>query len=136
MLVLMVFVQWVMYLFFSVYNVCGAEFGVSVCVVLKLADLCVCEISQSQHQLAQGTLTYAQLLVFEGFVMVCVGVASLRCFQNLMALFGCFRRRGYWPNSALHPLFGVFVWTRSILYRNLNVEFRSGVFPNLRSQIL
>jgi len=48
---------------------------VSVCVcVLKLADLCVCEISQSQHQLAQGTLTYAQLLVFEGFVMVCVGV--------------------------------------------------------------
>ncbi len=29
---------------------------VSVCV-LKLADLCVCEISQSQHQLAQGTLT-------------------------------------------------------------------------------
>ncbi len=36
--------------FFSVYNVCEC-----VCV-LKLADLCVCEISQSQHQLAQGTL--------------------------------------------------------------------------------
>ncbi len=74
--------------------------------VLKLADLCVCEISQSQHQLAQGTLTYAQLLVFEGFVMVCLGSLVLRCFQNLM-VFLVFRRRGYWPNSALHPLFGV-----------------------------
>ncbi len=39
--------------FFSVYNVCEC-----VCV-LRLADL-----GQSQHQLAQGTLTYAQLLVF------------------------------------------------------------------------
>ncbi len=45
--------------------------------VLRLADLCVCELSQSQHQLKEGTLTYAQLLVFQGFVMVCVGVA---CF--------------------------------------------------------
>ncbi len=32
--------------------------------VLRLADLGVCELSQSQHQLPQGTLTYAQLLVF------------------------------------------------------------------------
>ncbi len=47
-----------------------------VCV-LRLADIGVCEISQSQHQLAQGTPTYTQLLVFEGFVMVCVGVT---CF--------------------------------------------------------
>ncbi len=32
-----------------------------------------------------------------------------------MALFWMFRRRGHWPNSALHPLFGVFIWTLSIL---------------------
>ncbi len=49
---------------------------VSVCV-LKLADL-----GQSQHQLAQGTLTYVQLLVFEGFVMVCVGVACFEVFPE------------------------------------------------------
>ncbi len=67
--------------FFSVYNVCGPNVCECVCV-LKLADLCVCEISQSQHQLAQGTLTYAQLLVFEGFVMVCVGVACFEVFPE------------------------------------------------------
>ncbi len=66
-----------MYLCFSVFIMCVGRMCVSVCVVLRLADLCVCEISQSQHQLAQGTLTYAQLLVLRGFVMVCVGVA---CF--------------------------------------------------------
>ncbi len=62
--------------FFCVYNVCGPNVCEFVCV-LRLADLCVCELSQSQHQLAQGTLTCAQFLVFWGFVMVCVGVA---CF--------------------------------------------------------
>ncbi len=45
--------------------------------VLRLADL-----GQSQHQLAQGTLTYAQLLVFEGFLMVCVGVACFEVFPE------------------------------------------------------
>ncbi len=44
-----------------------------------------------------------------------LGSLVLRCFQNLMDLFWMFRRRGYWPNSALHPLFGVFLWTLSIL---------------------
>ncbi len=67
--------------FFSVYNVCGPNVCECVCV-LRLADLCVCEISQSQHQLAQGTLTYAQLLVFEGFVMVCVGVTCFEVFPE------------------------------------------------------
>ncbi len=55
--------------FSCVYNVCEC-----VCV-LRLADLCVCELSQSQHQLKEGTLRDAQHLVFQGFVMVCVGVA-------------------------------------------------------------
>jgi len=64
-----------------VFIMCVGRMCVSVCV-LKLADLCVCEISQSQHQLAQGTLTYAQLLVFEGFVMVCVGVACFEVFPE------------------------------------------------------
>ncbi len=60
-----------------------ADLGVCECVcVLRLADLGVCEISQSQHQLAQGTLPYAQLLVFEGFVMVCVGVACFEMFPE------------------------------------------------------
>ncbi len=62
--------------FFYVDDLCGPNVCECVCV-LRLADLCVCELSQSQHQLKEGTLTYAQLLVFQGFVMVCVGVA---CF--------------------------------------------------------
>ncbi len=70
-----------MYLCFSVFIMCVGRMCVSVCV-LRLADLGVCEISQSQHQLAQGTLTYAQLLVFEGFVMVCVGVACFEVFPE------------------------------------------------------
>ncbi len=96
--------------------------------VLKLADLCVCEISQSQHQLAQGTLTYAQLLVFEGFVMVCVGVACFEVFPEFDGSFWMFRRRGYWPNSALHPLFGVFLWTRSILLQKSKCRVSIGCF--------
>ncbi len=67
-----------MYLCFSVFIMCLGRMCVCECVcVLRLADIGVCEISQSQHQLAQGTPTYTQLLVFEGFVMVCVGVT---CF--------------------------------------------------------
>ncbi len=62
--------------FLCVDDLCGPNGWECVCV-LRLADLCVCELSQSQHQLKEGTLTYAQLLVFQGFVMVCVGVA---CF--------------------------------------------------------
>ncbi len=54
-----------MYLSFCVYNVCGPNVCECVCV-LRLADLCVCELSQSQHQLKEGTLTCAQLLVFQG----------------------------------------------------------------------
>ncbi len=61
-----------MYLCFSVLMICLGR----MCV-LRLADLCVCELSQSQHQLKEGTLREAQLFVFQGFVMVCVGVA---CF--------------------------------------------------------
>ncbi len=62
--------------FFCVYNVCGPNVCECVCV-LRLADLCVCELSQSQHQLKEGTPYLRSALGVSGFVMVCVGVA---CF--------------------------------------------------------
>ncbi len=61
-----------------------------------------------------------------------LGSLVLRCFQNLMALFWMFRRRGYWPNSALHPLFGVFLWTRSILLQKSKCRVSIGCFSQFK----
>ncbi len=61
-----------------------------------------------------------------------LGSLVLRCFQNLMALFWMFRRRGYWPNSALHPLFGVFLWTLSILLQKSKCRVSIGCFSQFK----
>ncbi len=119
-------------------------FGHSVrkCSSVSVTPSMQCEQSLSSresqvclHKLAQGTLTYAQLLVFEGFVWYVLESLVLRCFQNLMALVWMFRRRGYWPNSALHPLFGVFLWTLSILLQKSKCRVSIGCFSNLRTDI-
>ncbi len=49
-----------------------------------------------------------------------------------MALFWMFRRRGYWPNSALHPLFGVFLWTLSILLQKSKCRVSIGCFSQFK----
>ncbi len=56
----------------------------------------------------------------------------MQCMQNLMALFWMFRRRGYWPNSALHPLFGVFLWTLSILLQKSKCRVSIGCFSQFK----
>ncbi len=61
-----------------------------------------------------------------------LGSLVLRCFQNLMALVWMFRRRGYWPNSALHPLFGVFLWTLSILLQKSKCRILIGCFSQFK----
>ncbi len=49
-----------------------------------------------------------------------------------MALFWMFRRRGYWPNSALHPLFGVFLWILSILLQKSKCRVSIGCFSQFK----
>ncbi len=59
-----------------------------------------------------GTFFRVHFMVFKGFKMI------FKCFQNLMARFSMCISRGYWPNSALHVLFGVFLCTLRMLLQN------------------
>ncbi len=49
-----------------------------------------------------------------------------------MALFWMFRRRGYWPDSTLHWLFGVFIWTLSILLQKSKCRVSIGCFSQFK----
>ncbi len=111
----MVFVQWVMYLCFSVFIMCAGRMCVNVCVSWDwLISVCVRSVSLSTSW-HRGLYLRSALGVWGLCNGMCWGSLVLRCFQNLMALVWMFRRRGYWANSSLHPLFGVFLWTLSIL---------------------
>ncbi len=39
-------------------------------------------------------------------------------YKKIIALFCIFSMRGYWLNSALHILFGVFLWTCRMFLQN------------------
>ncbi len=60
---------------------CVCVCGVCVCVcVVGVCGVCVCVCGCVHESYSEGT--YAQLLVFEGFVMVCVGSLVLRVFPE------------------------------------------------------
>ncbi len=94
--------------------------------VLRLADLgCVSQSVSAPAGTGDSYLRSA--LGVEGFVMVCVGSLVLRCFQNLMALFGCLEGEGI---GLILPCIRCLEFSLDSEYslQKSNVEFRSGCF--------
>ncbi len=107
---------------------------VSVCV-LRLADLCVWAQSFSAPA-GIGDSYLLSALVLGLCNGMCWGRLFLGVSRMWWLFFGCLEGDGIGLIlpciRCLEFFFGLWVF----FYRNLNVEFRSGVFPNLRSQIL
>ncbi len=115
--------------FFCVYNVCGPN----VCVCPE-GGWSLCVWAQSVSAPAGTGDSYLRSSL--GVLGLCNGMCWGRLFLGVSRIsglfFGCLDGEGIGLILPCIRCFGVFLWALSIFYRNLNLEFRSGVFSQFK----